>query len=168
MSAALVTILGLGVAGAGIVEQSWDGDRGIRTWTPTASTTTQRFDHSAGSTTVDLRPLFASLVPPAQPSAPTEPVPPVRPAAAPQNVEIEQGLGEMTIIVPPGVDAQIRARAGLGEVRVVGNLPDGVSSRDNGGQDSASETVTLTLGSGAPTVIVRADITVGSITIQEG
>lgn len=156
LSALLVMVLGLGVAGAGIVEQSWDGDRGIRTWTPTASTTAQQFGHSAGSTTIDLRPLFASLASP------------TRPVATPQNVDIEQGLGEMTIIVPPGVDAQIRARAGLGEVRVLGNLPDGVSNRDNGGQDSVSETLTLTLGSGAPTVIVRADITAGSITIQEG
>lgn len=168
LSAALITVLGLGVAGAGIVEQSWEGDRGIRTWTPTASTTTQHFDHSAGSTTVDLRPLFASLVPPAQPSAPTMPVPPAGPVPAPQDIDIEQGVGEMTIIVPPGVDAQIRARAGLGEVRVVGDLPEGVSDRDNGSQDGPSETLTLSLGSGSPTVIVRADITVGSITIQEG
>lgn len=173
LSASLVTILGLGVGGAGIVETAWEGDRGMRTWTPSASTTIQHFDHSAGTTTIDLRPLFASLGTSPSPSPDVSPSPqpppaPTPPAVAPQELDIEQGIGEMTIIVPPGANAQIRARTEFGEVRVVGNLPEGVSNRDNGGQDGPSETLTLNLGSGAPTVIVRADITAGQITIQEG
>ena len=74
----------------------------------------------------------------------------------------------MTIIVPSGVDARIRARAEFGEVRVVGNLPEGISDRDSGGNEGPGETLSLDLGTGTPTVIVRADITVGQITIQEG
>ena len=74
----------------------------------------------------------------------------------------------MSIIVPPGATAQIRARADFGEVRVLGDLPDGLSDRDNGTDDGPSETLTLSLGSGAPSVTVRADITFGQITIKEG
>ncbi|WP_404384562.1 PspC domain-containing protein [Knoellia locipacati] len=167
LSAALVTVLGLGVGGAGIVESSWEGDRGIRIWTPAAATTTQHFDHSVGRTTVDLRPLFASLAAPT-PSAGPGPTPPPGLPVAPQDLDIEQGAGEMTIIVPAGVDARIRASVEFGEVRVVGNLPEGISDRDDGGNDGPGETLSLDLGTGNPTVIVRADITVGQITIQEG
>ena len=167
LSAALVTILGVGVGTAGIVETSWEGDRGVRTWTPSATTTTQHFDHSVGRATIDLRPLFASLSAPA-PSGGTVPAPPSGQPVAPQDLDIEQGAGEMTILVPAGAHAQIRARAEFGEVRVVGNLPEGISNRDDGSTDGPGETLSLNLGAGAPAVIVRADITVGQITIQEG
>ncbi len=167
LSAALVTVLGLGVGAAGIVESEWEGDRGIRIWTPTATTTTQNFDHSVGRTTVDLRPLFASLAAPTPSAGPGATPPPGLPVA-PQDLDIEQGAGEMTIIVPSGVDARIRARAEFGEVRVVGNLPEGISDRDSGGNEGPGETLSLDLGTGTPAVIVRADITVGQITIQEG
>lgn len=166
LSAALVIILGFGVGTAGIVESSWEGDRGFRTWTPTVSTTAQRFDHGAGRTTIDLRPLFASL------PAPTPSTPPgtpgSEPSPAPQDLDIEQGAGEMTILVPPGANARIRARAELGEVRVVGDLPDGFSNRDDGRSDGPGESLSLDLGTGTPDVTIRADITVGQITIQEG
>ena len=90
------------------------------------------------------------------------------PTVAPQDLDIEQGAGEMTILVPAGANAQIRAKAEFGEVRVVGNLPEGFSNRDDGRNDGPSETLSLDLGTGAPDVIIRADITVGQITIQEG
>jgi len=166
LSAALVAILGLGVGTAGIVESSWEGDRGLRTWTPSASTSAQEFDHSVGRTTIDLRPLFASIASRPTPSGGSVPVP--DPTVAPQDLDIEQGAGEMTIIVPAGANAQIRAKAEFGEVRVVGNLPEGFSNRDDGRNDGPSETLSLDLGTGTPDVIVRADITVGQITIQEG
>ncbi|KGN31054.1 hypothetical protein N798_09375, partial [Knoellia flava TL1] len=166
LSATLVAILGLGVGTAGIVESSWEGDRGVRTWTPSASTTPQEFDHSVGRTTVDLRPLFASIA--ARPTSSGGSVPVPDPAVAPQDLDIEQGAGEMTILVPAGANAQIRAKAEFGEVRVVGNLPEGFSNRDDGRNDGPSETLSLDLGTGAPDVIIRADITVGQITIQEG
>ena len=169
MSSILVLVLGVGVGAAGVVEGNWDGDRGVRTWTPSATTTTQHFDHSVGRATIDLRPLFASL------AAPTTSAPSGGPAltpqgqpVAPQDLDIEQGAGEMTIIVPAGAHAQIRAKAEFGEVRVVGNLPEGISDRDDGGNDGPGETLSLDLGAGVPAVIVRADITVGQITIQEG
>jgi phage shock protein PspC (stress-responsive transcriptional regulator) len=167
LSAALVTVLGLGVGTAGIVESSWEGDRGVRIWTPSATTTTQHFDHSVGRATIDLRPLFASLAAPTPTSGPGA-LPPAGQPVAPQDLDIEQGAGEMTIIVPAGASAQIRARAELGEVRVVGNLPEGISNRDDGSNDGPGETLSLDLGTGTPAVIVRADITVGQITIQEG
>ncbi|CAN7336861.1 PspC domain-containing protein [Knoellia sp. LjRoot47] len=166
LSAILVMILGVGVGTAGIVEGNWEGDRGVRTWTPSISTTTQHFDHSVGRATIDLRPLFASLAAPVPSGGPSATLP--DPTVAPQELDIEQGAGEMTIIVPSGASAQIRAKAEFGEVRVVGDLPEGISDRDDGGNDGPSETLSLSVGSGAPDVIVRADITVGQITIQEG
>jgi phage shock protein PspC (stress-responsive transcriptional regulator) len=187
MSAGLVVLLGLGATAATVGEQTLEGDRGTRTWTPVLSQSPTSYSHGAGRTTLDLRPLFAGLAaPPAEPTpsvAPTAPglpaptatptptpSPPAAPVvpALPQEITVEQGAGELTIIVPPGATAQIRARADFGEVQVLGDLPDGLSSRDNGDNDGPSETVTLRLGSGAPTVTVRADITFGQITIKEG
>ncbi len=185
LSAGLVLLLGLGATAAAVGEQTFEGDRGTRTWTPVLSESATSYSHGAGRTTLDLRPLFASLTtppaaptPPPAPSAsglpaptatptPTAPTPPAAPAV-PQDITVEQGAGEMLIIVPPGATAQIRARAGFGEVRVLGDLPDGISARDDGTDDGPSETLTLSLGSGAPSVTVRADITFGQITIKEG
>src|SRR5690606_19130578 len=103
-------------------------------------------------------------------ASPVQPVQPVQPppGLAPQDIDIEQGAGEMTILVPAGVNAQIRARTAFGEVDVQGNLPAGISDRDSGGNDGPGETLTLSLGSGAPDVIVRADMVFGQITIKEG
>lgn len=175
LSAALVVLLGLGATAATIGEQTLDGGRGTRTWTPVVSTSATSYDHGAGRTTLDLRPLFASLstpVPTPEPSLVPSPTPsasdlPAVPAV-PQEITVDQGAGEMDIIVPPGAAAEIRARATFGEVRVLGDLPDGLSSRDDGTDDGPGESLTLSLGSGAPTVTVRADITFGQITIKEG
>lgn len=185
LSAGLVLILGLGVAGAAVGETALEGDRGTRTWTPVVAQSTTSYEHGAGRTTLDLRPLFASLtapdvapVPGIAPSpapgasgpaapAPAAPAAPVAPVL-PQRITVEQGAGEMVIIVPPGATAEIRARSDFGEVRVLGDLPNGRSDRDDGANDGPSETVNLALGAGAPTVTVRADITFGQITIKEG
>lgn len=190
MSAGLVVLLGLAATVATVGEQTLEGDRGIRTWTPVLSQSPTSYTHGAGRTTLDLGPLFASLTNPSvaptpsgaapseAPSASGLPAPTASPTptasaapvvpAVPQEITVEQGAGEMTIIVPPGATAQIRARADFGEVRVLGDLPAGVSNRDNGTDDGPSETLTLNLGSGAPSVTVRADITFGQITIKEG
>ncbi|MFC7486463.1 PspC domain-containing protein [Knoellia sp. CPCC 206453] len=182
MSVALIVMLGLGTAGAAVGDESWGNGQGTRTWTPSLSTTTTRFELGAGETTVDLRPLVTQLanpttIPPAPTPAPT-PSPSVAPspsvsapgaaATIPQQIEIKQGVGEMTIIVPAGANAQIRAHTMFGDVQVRGDLPGGVSARDRGDEDGPSETLTVNLGTGAPTIIVRADITAGQITIQEG
>ena len=106
----------------------------------------------------------ATPAPTPAPPAPTAPAAP----AVPQQITVDQGAGEMVIIVPPGANARITARADFGEVRVLGDLPGGVSDRDTGDTDGPSETVSLNLGTGAPAVTVRADITFGQITIQEG
>ncbi|MFW5469231.1 PspC domain-containing protein [Knoellia sp. CPCC 206435] len=184
LSAGIVLLLGLGATAASVGEQTFEGGRGERTWVPTVTTSGTSYEHGAGRTTLDLRSLFAELsTPPAPPTpspapgasvlpAPTaSPAPaPTAPAApaAPQEITVEQGAGEMLILVPPGANARITARADFGEVRVLGDLPGGLSDRDTGIDDGPSETVSLNLGTGAPTVTVRADITFGQITIQEG
>ena len=188
LSAGLVLLLGLGATAAAAGETALGGDRGIRTWTPVLAQSTTSYQHGAGRTTLDLRPLFASLTTPAVApvpsiapspapgaSAPVTPAPtasaaPATPVAPvlPQRITVEQGAGEMVIIVPPGATADIRARSDFGEVRVLGDLPAGTSDRDDGANDGPSETLTLALGAGAPTVTVRADITFGQITIKEG
>lgn len=190
MSAALVMLLGLGTAGAGIGEQTWQGGQGSRTWTPSLSTTTTRYELGAGESTIDLRPLVAQLASPAPtptpaptpsvapapgasaspvPTPTAPPAPPVVPVpTVPQQIEIQQGAGEMTIIVPVGANAQLRAESTFGDVQVRSDLPGGVSERDRGNEDGPGETLTVNLGSGSPTVIIRADMTFGQITIQEG
>lgn len=195
LSAGLVLLLGLGTTAASVGEQTLEGERGNRTWVPTVSASATSYDHGAGRTTLDLRSLFAELttvpVPPTPSAAPTPtpapsasglpaptatpaptPAPPAPTAPAapvvPQQITVDQGAGEMVIIVPPGANARITARADFGEVRVLGDLPGGVSDRDTGDTDGPSETVSLNLGTGAPAVTVRADITFGQITIQEG
>lgn len=197
MSVALIVMLGLGTAGAALGEDSWGNGQGTRTWIPSMSGTTTRFELGAGETTIDLRPLVDQLANPSQapvpeptpapsvapaPSAPApgataSPVPPptavptvpVAPLpTVPQRIEIKQGAGEMTIIVPEGANARLHATTTFGEVQVRGGLPGGVSDRDRGDADGPSETLTLKVGSGTPTIIIRAEMTFGQITIQEG
>ena len=152
MSVALVMILGLGTAVAGVGEQTWGGGQGTRTWIPSLSTTTTRYEHGAGETTIDLRPARSpqlassgtdpgaerrSLTDAPAPSAtrrrlrrrhprrrrshgPGPPVPTV-----PQQIEIEQGAGEMTIIVPDGANAQIRATSTSARSRSAATCPAG-------------------------------------------
>ncbi|EAP97315.1 hypothetical protein JNB_17633 [Janibacter sp. HTCC2649] len=188
MSVVLVMILGLGTAVAAVGEDTWGNGQGTRTWIPSLSTTTTRFELGAGETTVDLRPLVNQLanptgLPPVATPVPTpspnaSPSPSVAPspsasapgaaATIPQQIEIKQGVGEMTIIVPAGANAQIRARSSFGDVVVRGDLPAGVSTRDQGNDDGPSETLTVNVGTSSPTIIIRADITAGQITIQEG
>lgn len=209
LSAALVGILAISAVGAGVGEQVWDGEQGIRTWTPALSSTTTTYRHGAGETTLDLRPLVDSLADPGdRPGSSPNPTPSATPSisptpgitptpgasaspstsptalpaptvtvtesvsiaepAVPQRIEVRQGAGELTIIVPEGANAEIRGKASFGEVDVRGNLPDGHSDRRDGTNDGPSETRTLTLGSGAPTLIVNAELTFGQIIIQEG
>lgn len=191
-SAALVLILGLGTAGAAIGDDAWGNGQGSRTWTPTVSTTVARYQLGAGETTLDLRPLVdqlaspmptPSLAPTASsaptPGASTDPAPtpslvaptaPTAPTAPvlPQQIEVSQGAGEMRIIVPEGANARIIAKSTFGEVQVRGDLPQTLSDRDRGDTDGPSETMTVNVGSGTPTIIVRADMRFGQITIQEG
>lgn len=183
MSATLILILGLGTAGAAVGENTWDKGQGTRTWVPSLSTTVSRYELSAGDTTLDLRPLVEQLAAPAptpapsvtpspsgtpSPSAPTPGATASAVPMVPQSIEVDQAAGEMRIIVPEGANAQIIAKSAFGEVQVRGDLPAALSDRDRGDTDGPSETITVNVGSGTPTIIVRADITFGQITIQEG
>lgn len=189
MSATLVLILGLGTAGAAVGEDTWGNGQGTRTWTPALSTTVSRYELGAGQTTLDLRPLVTQLesptpAPSVAPSptvptpgataspvpTPTAPTTPTAPAAplVPQQIEVTQGAGEMRIIVPEGANARIVAKSTFGEVELRGDLPGTLSDRDRGDTDGPSETMTVNVGSGTPTIIVRADMRFGQITIQEG
>jgi len=74
----------------------------------------------------------------------------------------------MRIIVPEGANAQIIARSSFGDVNLRGDLPGTLSDRDRGDTDGPSETMTVNVGTAPPTIIVRANVRFGQITIQEG
>ncbi|KRE43871.1 PspC domain-containing protein [Knoellia sp. Soil729] len=183
LSSILVLILGLGTVAAAAGEDTWGSGQGTRTWTPTLSSTVTRYELGAGETTLDLRSLVAELAAPepspapsvlpspsASVAAPSAPSAPAAPPATlvPQQIEVTQGAGEMRIIVPKGAAARITAKARFGEVQLSGDLPAVLSDRDRGETDGPSETMTVNVGTGTPTIIVDATVRVGQITIQEG
>ncbi|KGN37557.1 PspC domain-containing protein [Knoellia subterranea] len=110
----------------------------------------------------------ATPAPTVAPSASAVPAPSAAQPLVPQRIEARQGAGEMRIIVPRGANVRIVARSDFGEVVVRGDLPGAFSDRDNGNNNGPSETVTVNVGGAAPTIIVRADMRFGQITIQEG
>ncbi|MEO6020113.1 MAG: PspC domain-containing protein [Knoellia sp.] len=167
LSSIVVATLAFGAVGAATNDQFADNGRGIRSWTPVLSATSpQVFELGAGRSTLDVRPLVTALAAPAESGVPAVPAP--TPLPTPQVIEVRQGAGEITILVPAGANARVEAHASFGDVVTDSDLPAATSDRDNGNQDGPSETLTLNVGAAAPTLLIRADITVGQITIKKG
>ncbi len=130
---------------------TWAGDR---TWTPERVAGQVEYTLGVGDATLDLSKL-----------APQD-------AASGPDVRIEArvGVGALTVVVPEGVPARIVADAGNGDVRNEAGLsptPSPVQSSlaswlPPGDREDDLDVVS---GTGTPTVLVRAELGAGQITI---
>ena len=117
---------------------------GERTWAPVASSTPTSYDLGAGDATLDLNRLVGSD------------------RGEPQEVSVHLGAGDLTVVVPDGLDARIDAHVGLGNIR----LDDGTGPPTE--RSGNNRSLSTTVGNGAsPDVVVTADVGLGQITIQE-
>lgn len=118
---------------------------GDRTWTPVPATGASAFELGAGEATLDLGRLDTDVVRP-----------------TPQQIRVEMGVGDLTILVPPGLDARVDASVGIGSIRHTGSSVVGVN--ESSGTDRSTSTV---LGDEPVQVVVDAQLGLGQITIQE-
>lgn len=121
---------------------------GERTWSPVAATGVTTFELGAGDAVLDLSDLLTT-----------------EPRTSPQTVEVDMGAGELTILVPDGLDARIDASVGFGEIRHIGGATVSTgTSQNSGGPDQKT---TVTVGDTPVQVIVDAELGLGQITIEE-
>ena len=141
----LVVLLGLLLVAASAASRVEVQDGvGERTWTPVPSTGVTRYELGAGEATLDLRQLD---------SAATSPTP--------QRITVEMGAGDLTILVPDGLDTRVDASVGFGDITHRGGIGDG---SDTSGSDRSTTTV---IGEQPVQVVVDAQLGLGQITIQE-
>lgn len=122
---------------------------GDRTWTPVPATGTTAFELGAGEATLDLTRL-ATTPPTGTPAATT-----------PQEVTVQMGAGDLTIVVPNGLDVRVDASVGFGDITHRGGIG---GSTDTSGSDRSTSTV---IGDQPVQVVVDAQLGLGQITIQE-
>ncbi len=126
---------------------------GDRTWTPVPATGTTAFELGAGEATLDLGRLAATTPTPA-PSSTT-------PTTTAQRVTVEMGAGDLTILVPPGLDVRVDASVGFGDITHRGGVG---GTTDTSGNDRSTSTL---IGAEPVQVVVDAQLGLGQITIQE-
>ncbi len=79
-----------------------------------------------------------------------------------QPVSAAVSLGELVVVVPPGLTVQVDAKVGAGEiVRKAGNEAGSGGTHQNGTDLHES----VLVGSGPPDAVVTADVGLGSVTI---
>ena len=116
---------------------------GDRTWTPVPTTGVTSYQLGAGEATLDLRQLDSAAA-----------------STTPQRITVEMGAGDLVILVPDGLDTQVDANVGLGDITHRG----GIDGTDTSGRDQSSTTI---IGVPPVQVVVDAQLGLGQITIQE-
>ena len=142
----VLAFLLVGSAAASRVDLEESSGFGPRTWTPVPAPGETRFEHGGGDVVLDLSRFVGSTL---------EPTPP-------QVISLEIGAGDVTILVPEGVTADITAEVGFGSI--MQRSADGSTAPDSTGPDRS---VTTTVGDGPTQVTVDAQLGVGEITIEE-
>jgi len=131
---------------------------GTRTWTPVPAAGATAFQLGAGDATLDL----SRLVTTPAPGASTPATPATPPATTiPQRVTVEMGAGDLTIVVPEGLDVRVDASVGFGDITHRGGVG---GTTDTTGSDRSTSTV---IGDPPVQVVVDAQLGLGQITIQE-
>jgi hypothetical protein len=122
-----------------------DNSVGDKTWRPVPAIGTTTFELGAGDAVLDLDALVTTT-----------------PRTTPQTIEVDMGAGELTILVPDGLDARIDANVGFGAVRHTGAT---VTEVDESAGPGVSQSVTI--GDTPVEVVIDAELGLGQITIQE-
>ncbi len=142
----VLAFLLVGSAAASRVDLEESSGFGPRTWTPVPAPGETRFEHGGGDVVLDLSRFVG---------ADSDRTPP-------QVISLEVGAGDLTILVPEGVTADIQAEVGFGSI--MQRSADGSTAPDSTGPDRS---VTTTVGDGPTQVTVDAQLGVGEITIEE-
>jgi hypothetical protein len=124
---------------------TWAGDR---TWTPGPVTARTQYNLGVGEGTLDLSQASATGAT----------------AVNPAEIDVRVGVGALRVVVPSGVNVRIIADAGNDEVRNVAALPTTPSSAGTPPGDDTEADLDVTSGSN-PTLLVRAELGVGQLTI---
>lgn len=141
----LVVLLGLLLVAASAASRVEVRDGvGERTWTPVPSTGVTQFELGAGEATLDLSRLTSATA-----------------STTPQRITVEMGAGDLTILVPDGLDARVDASVGFGDISHRGAVG---GNTDTSGSDRSTSTV---IGDQPVQVVVDAELGLGQITIQE-
>ncbi len=141
----LVVLLGLLLVAASAASRVEVRDGvGERTWTPVPSTGVTQFELGAGEATLDLSRLTSATA-----------------STTPQRITVEMGAGDLTILVPDGLDARVDASVGFGDISHRGTIG---GNTDTSGSDQSTSTV---IGDQPVQVVVDAELGLGQITIQE-
>ena len=117
---------------------------GDRTWAPVTATGTTAYQLGAGDATLDLRRIDSAAV-----------------TVTPQRITVEMGAGELTILVPNGLDTRVDASVGFGDITHTGGIG---GATDTSGSDRSTSTL---IGEQPVQVVVDAQLGLGQITIQE-
>lgn len=118
---------------------------GERLWSPVPAAGVTTFELGAGDAVLDLGALVTDV-----------------PRSTPQTIAVDMGAGELTILVPPELDARIDTSVGFGEISHIGGT--GSATGGSGGPDQKES---VTVGDTPVQVIVDAELGLGQITIQE-
>ena len=144
-----VLVVGLGlllVASSAASRVDVQDGVGDRTWVPVPAAGSTSFELGAGDATLDLARLTGA-----------DPV-----STTPQEISVEMGAGDLTILVPAGLDARVDASVGFGSIRHSGGSVADVN--ESSGTDRSTTTV---IGDQPVQVVVDAQLGLGQITIQE-
>ncbi|HYN30616.1 MAG TPA: PspC domain-containing protein, partial [Dermatophilaceae bacterium] len=137
----------LGAVGTGVSRSAGPGE--TVSWRPTTVQGQADFRLSAGEGTLDLTALDLST------ATPTDPV----------AIDLSVGAGQVTIVLPTGMDATVDAQVGLGSIqRVPGTGPGADQPLTQGG---VGQRTTLTFGDGPPTVRIHAALGAGELVLKE-
>jgi hypothetical protein len=119
------------------------GRFGDAAWTPTSVTTGTNYHLGVGDGVLDLSGL---------------PGPSLSTATVPPTISASVGLGDLKVLVPPGLNVKVVGHVGLGEILLPGDTR-------NNGQGGSDVSRSIVIGDGPTEVVVNAEVGIGQLTV---
>jgi hypothetical protein len=86
------------------------------------------------------------------------PGPSLSTATVPPTISASVGLGELKVLVPPGLNVKVVGHIGLGEILLPGDTR-------NNGQGGSDLSRSMVIGDGPTEVVVNAEVGIGQLTV---
>jgi hypothetical protein len=119
------------------------GRFGDAAWAPTSITTGTNYHLGVGDGVLDLSGL---------------PRPSLSTATVPPTISASVGLGDLKVLVPPGLNVKVVGHVGLGEILLPGDTR-------NNGQGGSDISRSIVIGDGPTEVVVNAEVGIGQLTV---
>jgi phage shock protein PspC (stress-responsive transcriptional regulator) len=119
------------------------GRVGDAAWTPTSITAGTNYHLGVGDGVLDLSKL---------------PTQDLSTAAVPPTIPASVGLGDLKVLVPPGLNVKVVGHVGLGEILMPGDA-------GNNGQGGSDVSRSIVMGDGPTKVVVNAGVGIGQLTV---